>query len=113
MATVAWVKCSGGVWCELERLNLSTVMGSGVYVIWAGNRWVYVGQGDIASRLQERRNDGRVSDYRNSGRLMVAWATLPAGQMDGVERYLADTLTPAVGERHPIALPIPVNLPGQ
>ena len=113
MATVAWVKCSGGVWCELERLNLGTVTGSGVYVIWAGNRWVYVGQGEIASRLQEHRNDGRVLAHRNSGPLMVTWATLPAGQMDGVERYLEDTLAPAVGERHPIALPIPVNLPGQ
>ena len=113
MATVAWVKCSRGVWCPLERLNLSTVTGSGVYVIWAGNKWVYVGQGDIASRLQGHRNDSAILAYRDSGPLMVTWAILPASQTDGIERYLADTLVPAVGERHPATLPIPVNLPGQ
>ena len=113
MATVAWVKCSGGVWCELERLNLGTVTGSGVYVIWAGNRWVYVGQGDVASRLSAHRTNSSILAYRDSGQLMVTWAILPAGQMDGIERYLADTLRPAVGAQHHVALPIPVNLPGQ
>ena len=113
MATVTWVKCTGGVWCGLERLNLNTVTGSGVYVIWAGNKWVYVGQGDIASRVQVHKNASTILGYRDIGRLMVTWAVLPASQMDGIERYLADTLMPAEGEQHPVALPIPVNLPGQ
>ena len=113
MAAVTWVQCRGGVWCSLERVNLSTVTGSGVYVIWAGNRWVYVGQGDIASRVQAHKSDPEIIAFRNSGQLMVTWAKVPASQMDGIERYLADTLAPAVGARHPAALPIPVNLPGQ
>ena len=113
MATVMWVKCSGGVWCELERLNLSSVTGSGVYVIWAGDRWVYIGQGDVASRLSAARTNSSILAYRDSGRLMVTWAILLAGQMDGIERYLSDTLRPAVGAQYPVALPIPVNLPGQ
>jgi hypothetical protein len=113
MATVAWVRCIGGVWCPLENLNLSAVSGSGVYVIWAGSRWVYVGQGEVAARLQAHRNEPAILAYRSNGQLMVTWALVPASQMDGIERYLADTLAPAVGTHHPSALPIPVNLPGQ
>ena len=113
MATVNWVKCSGNVWCELERLTLNTVRGSGVYAIWAGNTWVYVGQGDVASRLQAHRGESAILDYRRNGELMVTWAVVPANQMDGIERYLADTLRPAVGKQYPVVLPIPVNLPGR
>lgn len=113
MAAVSWVQCTGGVWCALERVDLRTVNGSGVYVIWAGNRWVYVGQGDIASRVQAHKSNPVILAFRNIGQLMVTWAMVPASQMDGIERYLADTLAPAVGEQHPAVLPIPVNLPGQ
>lgn len=113
MATVNWVKCSGNVWCGLERLTLSTVKGSGVYAIWAGNTWVYVGQGDVAARLQSHRSESAILEYRRSGELMVTWAVVPANQMDGIERYLADTLRPAVGKQHPAVFPIPVNLPGR
>jgi len=31
--------------------------------------------------------------------------------MEGVEKYLADTLSPVVGERFPDRTPIKVNLP--
>ena len=113
MATVNWVMCSGDVWCGLERLALSTVRGAGVYAIWAGNTWLYVGQGDIASRLQSHRGDSTILAYRSNGELMVTWAVVPANQMDGIERYLADTLRPAVGKLYPAVLPIPVNLPGR
>ena len=114
MAAVNWVKCSRDVWCALERLTLSTVRGTGVYAIWAGNTWVYVGQGDIASRLQVHRNDSTILAHRSNGELMVTWAVVvPPNQMDGIERYLADTLRPVVGKQYPAVLPIPVNLPGR
>ena len=41
-----WMKCQRGEWCVLFRLDLSTVTGFGVYVIWAGGAvpyTVYVG----------------------------------------------------------------------
>ena len=44
---------------------------------------------------------------------MVTWAIVPANQMDGIERYLADTLRPTVGKQYPAVLPIPVNLQGR
>ena len=97
MAAVTWIRCSGGVWCGLERLNLDRVVGAGVYVIWAENVWVYVGQGVIADRLQEHRTNTTILGYRTAGELLVTWATVPSQQMDGIERYVGDTLRPAVG----------------
>lgn len=50
--------------------------------------------------------------------LFVTWARIHPSERDGVERYLAETLRPLVGTRHPNAAPIyvveppiPVNLP--
>ena len=111
MATVHWVKSSRGAWCELERLDLKSVKGAGVYVIWAGKTWLYVGQGDIASRLQAHRGEDAIMEWRKEGALMVTWAIVPDSQLDGLERYLADALRPTVGKQHPNTLPIPVNLP--
>ena len=111
---VNWIKCSGGVWCGLERVDLETVNGSGVYMIWySGNpgRVVYVGQGDIADRLRNHRNDPTILAYRQFGELLVTWASVSANQRDGVERYLADTWNPAKGTTFPNAAPIPVNSP--
>jgi len=83
-------------------------------VIWHGGpnaRTVYVGQGEpVRDRLAAHRNDRRITQYSNGG-LSVTWAKVDAAQRDGIERYLADTLSPLVGEAHPAAQPIPVNLP--
>ena len=54
---------------------------------------------DVRQELELRADDGYdPEEPDSSGLLMVTWATLSAGQMNGVERYLADTLAPAVGE---------------
>jgi hypothetical protein len=47
---VSWGKCTGGNWCEFNKVDLSaqTFDGGGVYIIWHGGaepRVVYVGQG--------------------------------------------------------------------
>ncbi len=94
---------------------VSPVNGAGVYVIWhslgADNpETVYVGQGQIAQRLEERRYDGRLVHFRRH-RLLVSCAAVPKGQRDGVERYLAHVLNPKVGEQWPDAEPIIVDLP--
>jgi hypothetical protein len=91
------------------------VNGAGVYIIWHSlgadsPETVYVGQGHIATRLEERRYDGRLVHFRRH-HLRVSCAALPEGQRDGVERYLAQVLEPNVGERWPDAEPIGVNLP--
>ena len=109
-----WVKCDDGNWCPLETLDLSYVNASGVYVIWPDGypaRAVYVGQGNIASRLTDHRNDPTITRYGQFGVLYATWALVSVPYWDGVERYLADQLTPLEGTMHPNVTPIRVNLP--
>ena len=115
MTTLQWIKCKSDVWCPLETVNLSEVTAAGVYVIWYGGdpaKFVRVGQGNIADRLEDHRADPEVLAYRDFGGLFVTWAVVPAAQRDGVERYLADQCHPLIGDAFPAAGPIEVNLPG-
>jgi hypothetical protein len=114
MLVVEWIKCNGNAWCSFDDVNLSNVTAAGVYVIWHdGNpaRVVRVGQGRIAERISAHRNDRAITVYRASGKLRVTWAAVSAAQRDGVERYLADTYHPLIGDAFPLALPLAVNLP--
>src|SRR5262249_12958427 len=115
MDTLVWIKATDNDWLFFESFaNLETVATTGVYIIWHGGqtpRVVYVGQGDICARLTVHRKDKIITAYNQFGTLRVTWAAVPAAKMDGVERYLADRLQPLVGNRHPDASPIPVNLP--
>lgn len=101
---LTWLKCEGDVWYSLTRLNLETVNEHGVYVIWYGGKpshVVYVGQGDVADRLKEHRTNPALLRHARKGELHVTWASVPAAQRDGVERYLADKYSPLEGEVHP------------
>lgn len=114
MVALTWIKSTKNEWLSFETFNLADVKSTGVYTIWHGGqnpRIVYVGQGDIHDRLTAHRNDSAITTYNQSGLLMVTWAAVPAGQMDGVERFLADRLKPLVGVHHPKVDPISVNLP--
>ncbi len=117
MLRLSWAKCSGGIWCRLNCLDLSTVSGDGVYVIWYvddeldDDVYVYVGQGTVKERLESHRTNHDVQFYKNLGTLYVTWAKVPSQKRDGVEKYLADELRPVEGERHPDVDPIEVNLP--
>lgn len=110
-----WIKCGNGAdWCPLENVNLASVKTEGVYIIWhKGNpgRVVRLGQGNIADRLRAHRIDPNVMAYAKHGKLCVTWAALPLAQRNGVERYLADTWRPLVGDAFPNAVPIAVNSP--
>jgi len=113
MLTLSWIKLTTGDWCPFETVNLANVSTMGVYVIWyrgQPGRVVYVGQGDVKARLNQHRQDRRILAYAGYG-LLVTWAGVPASQRNGVERHLADTWNPLVGEQHPDAWPIAVNSP--
>lgn len=120
MIRVKWIKCgkNGDHWCELMNLDLPSIpkKTEGVYIIWhAGDpsECVYVGQGNIRERLGSHRRDKRITAYKNKG-LLVTWASVSAGQQDGIEAYLADKYDPLVGDAHPVdAAPIAVNLVGK
>jgi hypothetical protein len=117
MRNLVWGTCGNDRhWCSFDNLDLDkfgAVMG--VYIIWhEGNpsRVVYVGQGDIADRLADHRGDRRITKYRSNGTLRVTWAAVPmASDRDGIERYLAGTWVPLVGDSWPDVTPIAVNSP--
>ena len=117
MLKLSWAKCSGDVWCRLNRLDLSKVSGDGVYVIWyvdgeLNDVYVYVGQGTLKERLEFHQTNDDVQFYKNFGTLYVTCAQLRSQKKRyGVEKYLADRLLPLEGKRHPNVDPIKVNLP--
>jgi hypothetical protein len=116
MISVTWMKCGNdGHYCDLELLDLATVSAkTGVYVIWhEGNpgRVVRIGQGDIVSRLGAHRRDSAVLACKTYGKLRVTWAAVPAHQLDGVERNLANTWPPLIGDAFPDVAPLAVNSP--
>lgn len=111
---VNWVKCQSGDWCNFNTVSLNAVNAKGVYIIWhAGqpSRVVRVGQGGIAARIAEHRNNRQITQYANNGTLYVTWAAVHSQYQNGVERYLADTWHPLVGDAFPDAVPIAVNSP--
>lgn len=114
---IYWNKCSGDTWCELYTVDLNDQHFSnmdGVYVIWHGGgapNCVFVGQGIIRERLAEHRTDPAVQQYAGQ-ELFVTWSRVAPADRSGVERYLAEELSPKVGYRFPDVGPIAVNLPG-
>ncbi len=119
---VYWVKSTLNDWLPLRIVDLSSVSTSGCYMIWhpAGHysngnpypaRVVRVGQGDIADRINCHKSDSEVLSYERFGTLYVTWATVSVFQRDGVERHLAETWKPLIGDRFPDVTPIPVNSP--
>jgi hypothetical protein len=113
---VNWVKCQGDVWCKLNFVNLDHEHFNdmhGVYIIWHGGpapAVVYVGQGDIKQRLAMHRQNPAIQRFESLG-LYVTWATVEQRFREGVEAYLAHMWKPKVGDRHPAAAAIEVNLP--
>ena len=115
MLQLNWMRCGDSKqWCSFQNVDLSHphFKGlSGVYIIFyqgSPGKVVRVGQGDIADRLTRHRNDPEVTRYKD---LLVTWASVPANQLDGVEKYLADIFDPLVGDRFPDRRPIQVNSP--
>lgn len=108
----AWQKCQGDVWGSFMNVDLSHAHFNnmeGVYIIWQGNGPVVrVGQGIIRDRLAAHRRDSAITAHQN---LYVTWAPISSVYRDGVERHLANTLKPRVGDAFPNVNPIQVVLP--
>ena len=82
----------------------------GVYIVTASMNVLKVGQGWIMDRLYRHQGDTRIADPKH-GVISVAWAQVSTQYVDGVERYLADELSPLIGDAYPDVKPIAVNLP--
>ena len=113
---LVWNRCEGDKWCPFLTVNLAHpyLRGfEGIYVIWHGGQQpatVYVGQGNIADRLSEHRNNPQIRQFAPLG-LFVTWSRVDKTSRDGVERFLADNLSPKVGSHHPAVPLIQVNFP--
>ena len=112
-----WIKCGdSNRWCSFQTVNLahSHFIGlGGVYIIWSGGqspRTIYVGQGQIADRLQAHRSDPSILQYSSLG-LFVTWAKVDSQSQNGVELFLGQKLNPKESVNFPQATPISVNLP--
>ena len=117
MTKLQWATGKNGHY-RLDSLIFSRIQTAGVYVIWQSGGMLYrptiirVGQGDIGNRLQAHLNDTAVNRYNTQGNpLYVTWAEAGLLVRDGVERYLAETYRPLVGDRFPDAPRLVVNLP--
>lgn len=112
---VTWIKCQGGDWCEFAAVNLDHehLNGvEGVYIIWQeSGSIIRLGQGVIKDRLADHRQNNEIVSYGKMKKLRVTWTQVDKKNRDGVEKYLADTLNPLVGDRFPNRTPIEVNLP--
>jgi hypothetical protein len=111
---VDWKKCGLGNWCDLFALDLEDSYFDnmrGVYIIWAPNSYIVrVGQGLIRDRLKAHRVDPEILKHRKSI-LFVTWAPVSLSFRDGVEKFLGETLRPAVGTSFPNVVATSVNLP--
>ena len=109
---LSWQNCQGDVWCSFMAVDLSHSHFDemeGVYIIWQHNGPVVrVGQGIIKDRIADHRTTQAITKYES---LRVTWAPVSTLYRDGVERYLANTLEPKIGDTFPDENPITVNLP--
>ena len=100
----------------------------GVYIIWRPTvnlppdylpqmrLVIKVGQAqDVLARVRELLADDQINFYRrvdgHEVHLQSAWAAVSPPQLDGVERFLGESLYPVVAERFPDVPAIPVTLP--
>jgi len=113
--TLTWTTCRPhGRWCRLKTLDLDSVEGAGVYLIWHSStgKYLRVGQGDpIRDRLRSHQTDLDIFNYVDEGEVCVTWATVDAKHRDGVERFLGNLLISDENVRFPDAPRIRVNLP--
>ena len=121
MVRLDWGDPARDVWRPLST-DFSDVGGTGVYIVrQTTGPTVVVGQGVLKDRLSALQKDGRVLCHDSPGSpLLATWAIIQglkqtrmlyATQLDGIERYLAETLKPLVGKSYPDVAPVPVPLP--
>lgn len=114
---VVWVKNpNNGEYFDLLRLNLGGPYfqeAKGVYIIWyaspSGARVIRVGQGNIGERLKVHLANPQIIQYSKYGSLKVSWVVISPLLFDRVEVFLYDYYRPVVGERAPVAVPLPVT----
>jgi len=113
---VDWYQCKGGVWCELNKLDISHpyLKGlTGVYIIWYEfgiKSVVQIGAGDIQTELIKARDSLAIQAFAKY-RLFATWAELPSAKVDAVRGYLSRKLKPTISDSPVSSKSIEVDLP--
>jgi len=113
MANLNWHK-PDDIWPSLMGLYLDSIAHEGIYIIWyegAENTCICIGQGNIATKLKEHRNDDKIIKYSVQGPLRVTWANANPLMRDGIERFLKEKYLPLEHDSLPRDNPHEVNLP--
>ena len=111
-----WYQCKGGVWCELNKLDISHpyLKGlTGVFIIWyeVGDKSVVqIGSGDIQKGLIEARDSLAIQAFAKY-RLFATWAELPSSKVGAVHAYLYRKLRPTIPATSLSPKNIEVDLP--
>src|SRR5262245_27378430 len=104
---IDWAKEAPDRWFHLDFVDVTTVRGYGVFVIWmAGaqrrpSTTIMVGHGEVASSLLKARHDFAIA--KHGPNLLVTWATVDVLYVAGVEAYLVQQLRPLIGTRLPLS----------
>ena len=116
MIELEWTKCKGGIWCELNKLDLDHKLLQGlhgVYVLWSGRgdrSILRVGSGKIADELKKNMRELAVIAFFSHG-VFVSWAETPLLKTKSIQSYLAMRLNPKIDDGQSNATPIDCNLP--
>lgn len=114
MLTAQWKKTDLGDWLPLRSAVLPVGSIGGVYVVRHGGKSpavLRVGQGKIAEKILEERQDRAILMYEQFGPLSFTWAAIGERERGGVVRYLIGQLHPIIAPTQPLLLAVPVNLP--
>ncbi len=112
-----WYKCSGGVWCELFKLDLDHKYFKrmyGVYTLWTISddkiSTLYVGSGDIRKEFKRLVAEVAIQAFKHIG-VVCSWAETDNEDAPNIEYFLNETLAPKITGDTPKVRPIEVNLP--
>lgn len=112
--SVKWAKYKKQGWCKLNTLNLEQVKTTGIFIIWKPQdkyNVIRIGQGHIASELQNLRNDTTIARF--GAELLVTWCSVQQKYRNGVERYLYEQYSPVSVDKVTNSRLVYVNLPGK
>lgn len=116
MEQIQWLKCGGGVWCELNKVDPShkNLKGlKGVYIVWNEQPEkivVRIGYGSISDELTHLRKDTAVQAFSKFP-LFVTWADAEEFNMKHICSYLTESLSPKVSAGNTGSQKLAVNMP--
>lgn len=98
---IDWFKCRGGIWCELNKLDVDHKYVKsiyGVYVLWyevQKTEIVKVGHGKMRDELLKERKELAIQAFAKY-KVKVTWAEVSKSKAEQVHAYLEDVLKPTI-----------------